>query len=70
MYIQQVQQKYNRVQHSTARTHRFDVWCMQYSRYSRYSRYNNTALYSKLDVPPELCVRIRPKLYLGYRPKL
>ena len=42
MYVQQVQQKYNRVQHSTARTHRFDVWCMPYSRYSRYSRYSNT----------------------------
>ena len=51
-----VQQKYSRVQHSTARTHRFDVWCMQYSKYSRYSRYSNTALYSKLDVPPELMV--------------
>ena len=56
MYIQQVQQQYSKVQHSTAHSPRVDVPCMQYSKYSRYSRYSNTALYSKLDVPPELWV--------------
>ena len=54
MYIQQVQQQYSKVQHSTAHSPRVDVLCMQYSRYSRYSRYSSTAQYSKVDVPPEL----------------
>ena len=54
MYIQQVQQQYSKVQHSTAHSPRVDVLCMQYSRYSRYSKYSSTAQYSKVDVPPEL----------------
>ena len=59
MYIQQVQQQYSEVQHSTAHSPRVDVLCMQYSKYSRYSRYSSTAQYSKVDVPPELCLRQR-----------
>ena len=63
MYIQQVQQQYSKVQHSTAHSPRVDVLCMQYSKYSRYSRYSSTAQYSKVDVPPELWAASRAHIY-------
>ena len=47
MYIQQVQQQYSKVQHSTAHSPRVDVLCMQYNKYNKYNKYNRYNRYNR-----------------------